>query len=439
MDIQNFQVKGADSGETIMNYLSTRNPLLSHSLSEAIKQGLAANGGLFIPEFLPKNTSLLEELPYSEFAFQLLKVFYKDDHLAPFLRNICTKTFNFPVPLRQITENTSVLELFHGSTCSFKDFGARFLAENLSCINSCQKTILVATSGDTGAAVASAFYGKNNYKVIILYPTGKISAKQEQQMTCWDENIYSFSVNGNFDQCQNLVKLALQDPICRSMTDLSSANSINIGRLLPQMTYYAYSSLQFARNAKTEAGYIIPSGNLGNATAAYWAKTMGFPIREIILATNENRVISDYLKEGKYNPRASIKTLANAMDVGNPSNFERLNQLFGSFAIFKENVTSFSVDNEKIRQTIDHIYQHYQYICCPHTATAFYARSQLDSKPWIVVATADPCKFDELIEPIINRKVPMALELEKLLAKKHRVNYLEPNLEEFRKLLRMIL
>ena len=214
---------------------------------------------------------------------------------------------------------------------SFKDFGAHFLAECLNTLTNCKKTILVATSGDTGSAVASAFYGKLNYRVIILYPDGQISAKQEHQMTCWDRNIFAFAVNGNFDQCQQLVKSAFCDPIWQSSEGLSSANSINIGRLLPQITYYASSSLKFYRKYGKKPGFIIPSGNLGNATAAFWAKAIGFPIREIVLATNANQVITDYLNSGSYQSRQSITTVANAMDVGDPSNLERLNHLFDSF------------------------------------------------------------------------------------------------------------
>lgn len=422
-----------------MNYVSSRNRLYSLSLSAAIQEGLARDGGLFLPEQMPfiKNPVCLSTMSLPEFASALLEDFFKGDALASSLKSVCERTFNFIVPLKELDENTAVLELFHGPTCSFKDFGARFLAECLNSMSNCKKTILVATSGDTGSAVASAFHRKTNFKVIILYPQDQISAKQEKQMTSWDDNILACAVKGNFDQCQQLVKAAFQDPYCQSLADLSSANSINIGRLLPQMTYYARSSLQFYNKTGLKAGFIIPSGNLGNATAAYWAKAMGFPIRQIVLATNANRVISDYLEKGHYETRPGIKTLANAMDVGNPNNFERLARLFGSFKDFKENVRAFSVSDETIRQTIDRIYKQYNYICCPHTATAFHVRSQLDSQAWIVVSTADPCKFDELIEPIINSKVPLAPQLEKLLEKPNKVTVIDANLEEIRKLLKM--
>lgn len=413
-----------------MNYTSTRNQNIAFPLSAAIQQGLAMDGGLFVPEHMPviDYTHFLPENTYAGFAHKLLDVFFKADKLGESLAAICERTFNFPVPLKQINHNTFALELFHGPTSSFKDFGARFLAECLCAIPDCKKTILVATSGDTGSAVASAFYQQENYRVIILYPDGQISAKQEHQITCWGDNIFAFAVNGNFDQCQQLVKSAFTNPDWLS-PGLGSANSINIGRLLPQLTWYAYSSLQFYREYACQPGFIIPTGNLGNATAALWAKAMGFPIREIVLATNANRVIPDYLKSGHYQPRVGIATLANAMDVGNPSNMERMNHLFSTFRAIKNNVSAFSVNDDDIKQTIQHIYKHYHYISCPHTATAFHVREQLDNHPWIVVATADPCKFDDVIEPIIHTKIPVAPQLQALLKKTSKIIRVEASLD----------
>ncbi|WP_419418390.1 threonine synthase [Legionella sp. D16C41] len=423
-----------------MRYLSTRNKLDFFSLSQAMQSGLAPDGGLFIPETIPIITNQLDlaDLNFTEFSSQLLDGFFVNDLLKLELNNICKKVFNFPIPTLKINRNTFVLELFHGPTCSFKDFGARFLAECLNLIEDDKKIILVATSGDTGSAVASAFYQKKNYQVIILYPQGQISAKQEQQITCWDENIFSFAIHGTFDQCQQLVKLAFQDLNCQAITKLGSANSINIGRLLPQMTYYAYSSLQFYLKNKQEPGFIIPSGNLGNATAAYWAKAMGFPIRRIVLATNANRVISDYLTNGHYNPKQSITTIANAMDVGNPSNFERLKHLFISFKDFYNHVTAIAVDDSLIYNTIAHIYKQYNYICCPHTATAFYVRNHLDNGPWIIASTADPAKFDNIIEPIISSPIAVVPQLLNLLDKPNKIFKLEPNLQALQKVLSSI-
>ncbi|MBA2655934.1 MAG: threonine synthase [Tatlockia sp.] len=419
-----------------MNFISTRNRAIIKTLSTAIETGLAADGGLFVPETMPiiDKSWFSLELSYPMFASKLLAHFFNGDALATQLDSFCKRAFNFPIPLQQLDDNLFVLELFHGPTSSFKDLGARFLAECLSETANCQKTILVATSGDTGSAVASAFHRKLNYRAVILYPDKQISAMQEQQMTCWDENIFAFAVNGNFDQCQQLVKSAFLDPHWQEAGGLSSANSINIARLLAQMTYYAYSSMQFFKKFKENSGFIIPSGNLGNATAAYWAKAMGFPIREIVLATNANQVLSDYLNNAHYQSQPSIRTLANAMDVGNPSNLERLNHLFDSFELFKKNVSAISVNDDAIRETIQEIYNHYHYISCPHTATAFHVQTKLANKPWIVVATADPFKFHELIEPLLTIKIPISPQLKSLIKSPSIIRRVNANLDDIKKL-----
>jgi len=419
-----------------MNFISTRNPAIARTLSAAIQEGLAADGGLFVPESMPEVDSdcFPPELSYPTFASRLLTHFFNTDPLASKLDAMCQRAFNFPVPLKQLDHHLFVLELFHGPTSSFKDIGARFLAECLNETADGQKTILVATSGDTGSAVASAFHGKLHYRAVILYPDGQVSANQAHQMTCWDENIFAFAVDGNFDHCQQLVKSAFFDPEWQAAR-LSSANSINIGRLLPQMTYYAWCSLQFYRTHGVKPGFIIPSGNLGNATAAYWAKAMGFPIREIQLTTNANRVLPDYLSSAHYEPKPGIKTIANAMDVGDPSNLERLNHLFNQFETLKKQVKAMSVTDDAIRKTIVQIYKHHQYISCPHTATAFHAHSQLDDQAWIVVATADPCKFTEIIEPLINVQVPLAPQLKQLLDMPNKIRRVSASLAAIKKLL----
>ncbi len=334
-----------------------------------------------------------------------------------------------------------MLNLCCGPTLSFKDFGARFLAECIHSLSTQFKTtIMVATSGDTGSAVASAFYEKENIQVILLYPKGKVSKKQEHQLNCWDKNILSLAVDGTFDDCQKLVKDAFNNNFFKNTMRLSSANSINIGRLLPQICYYAYTSVKYVAQYKTAPGFIIPTGNLGNATAAFWAKEMGFPIREIVLSTNENKVLEDYISTGDYKPRKSILTLANAMDVGNPSNFERLASLFPTYELFKKNVSVTSVSNKQIEETIKDVFNQYNTIICPHTATAFYARKQLSNSqnnsvdsPWIVVSTADPCKFDDIIEPIIQKKVPLAPQMEELLIRDVQYKNIAPNLEEVKR------
>lgn len=420
-----------------MYFVSTRNKEIRKTLSQAIHHALADDGGLFVPEYLPKVDlqQFTPDLTYPDFAQKILQPFFVDDPLAGKLSQLCNDAFVFPLPLKKINDNTFMLELFHGPTSSFKDFGARFLAECLNVMSAQQKTtIMVATSGDTGSAVASAFYQKSNINVIILYPDKQISDRQQHQITCWDNNILALAVDGTFDDCQHLVKTAFQDSWWQTNMHLSSANSINIGRLLPQIVYYAYSSVQFYHRYKIFPGFIVPTGNLGNATAGYWAKMMGFPIRDIVIATNANKVISDYLDTGEYHPRKSIQTLANAMDVGNPSNFERLQHLFNTHDAFKHNVKAISVNDDEIRQTIKDIYTQYSIIICPHTATSCFARQQLSAQPWIVVATADPSKFETIIEPIIETKVPIAPQLKALLNKPTLILKVGKKLEDVKKI-----
>lgn len=397
-----------------MRYLSTRGSDLI-IFEQAIQQGLAADGGLYVPENFP--LIKLNEQPYAQLATTLLNPFVKGSKLENEMSNICDQAFNFPVPLTSLNKNTQLLELFHGPTLAFKDFGARFLAECMNRLATQKTTLMIATSGDTGSAVASAFHGKENIQVVILYPMGKISQRQAHQITCWGDNILPLAVQGTFDDCQALVKAAFSNEKWQAYTHLSTANSINIGRLLPQMAYYAYSSLQYLQQYGTGARFIVPSGNLGNVTAAFWAKQIGCPIAKIVVATNANSIVPDYIRTGEYQPKRSIETLANAMDVGNPSNFERLNYLFKTHEKFAENMPAFAVNDQQITDTIQDIYKKYNKIICPHTATACYVRNQLSDKPWIVVATAHASKFEETIEPMLNIKIPVPPSLQLLLNK----------------------
>lgn len=405
-----------------MFFYSTRDKNNHKTVSQAILQGLAEDGGLFVPEYFPQIDwkSFDPNLSYPEFAAQILKDYFSGDELENQLKDICRGAFNFPLPVVRLDKNTYVMELIHGPTLSFKDFGARFLAECMSRLSKERKTtIIVATSGDTGSAVAGAFYQKPNVDVVVMFPKGQISKRQEQQITCWGENILAVAVRGTFDDCQKIVKQSFGDEWWTSRSHLSSANSINIARLLPQLTYYAYTSWQFFLTHGQKAGYIIPTGNVGNSTACYWAKAMGFPIREIVLATNANRVISDYIENGKFNPQPSIATIANAMDVGNPSNFERLRHLYPELTEFRNNVKSFSVNDNIIRDTIKEVKEQFDYIVCPHTATGYYARKQLaQDQPWIIAATAAPCKFETIIEPLLGLTLPVAPQLTELLDRK---------------------
>ncbi len=406
-----------------MKYVSTRSSSISSSLSLAIERGLAEDSGLYVPELLPK--VFLEDVRDADslprMAVKLLARFFEGDVLASALATISAEALNFPTPLEPINENTAVLELFHGPTAAFKDVGARFLAGCFGVLpTDSPRTILVATSGDTGGAVASAFHGRPGVEVAILFPSGGVSPLQEKQLTCWEGNVRSFKVRGTFDDCQRLVKTAFA---ARGTADeipnrhLTSANSINIGRLLPQMVYYAWSSVQYLSRTGQAPGFVIPTGNVGNAMAAIWVTAMGLPIREIVLATNANRVVPDYLDQGIFKPQPSIKTLANAMDVGNPSNLERFMTLTARDGSLRDRIRAVSINDATIREAILAGPSRYGRIWCPHTAVAVHAREMQSSAHWIVVSTAHPAKFGEIVEPLLGQTVVMPPQLRALLDK----------------------
>ena len=401
-----------------MYYYSTRDKerAVKLSASQAILKGLAADGGLFVPSVLPALSDKVSlSLSYADFAAEVLKPFFEGDELYDELADICRGAFSFPVVLNEL-KDVSVLELFHGPTSAFKDFGARFLAfsmEKLLVRKGEKLCILVATSGDTGGAVASAFHKRQNLSVKVLFPKGRVAERQRRQLTCWDDNISSFEVRGSFDDCQRMVKSAFVDP---SLSGLSSANSINLGRLLPQMVYYVYASMLYKERTGKEPVIIIPSGNVGNCTGAYWAKAIGAPIKRIVLAVNANTTIPEYLESGEYKPRDSVRTLANAMDVGAPSNMERLFSLFPSYEEMKANVSAWSVSDEAIKKTIVGEYKKEGYVLCPHTACAERVRlDHFDAEPVIIVSTAHPAKFDTVVEPLIGATVPMPAALADLV------------------------
>src|SRR5271154_1342259 len=322
-----------------LKFVSSRGASPAVSLSEAIAQGLAPDGGLYIPTRLPAvdPAGIAEVSRLPEVARAALAGFFAGDRLQPLLGQIADAALDVPAPTTAVAgcpDPLFALELFHGPTAAFKDFGARFLAESLQRLETpapSPLTILVATSGDTGGAVAAAFHGRPWVRVVILYPAGLVSPRQEQQLTCWGDNVTSLRIAGTFDDCQRLVKEAFGDSQLSRRHRFSSANSINIGRLLPQMVYYAASSLDIERRTGAKASYIIPAGNLGNAFAAVWARELGFPIDRLILAHNANRTVPDFFKTGEWRPRPSVATLASAMDVGNPSNMERIRALYATF------------------------------------------------------------------------------------------------------------
>ncbi|MBV8741834.1 MAG: threonine synthase [Sinobacteraceae bacterium] len=438
------------TAETLpLRYHSTRDPEARVLFSQALLQGLAPDGGLYVPTCWPKLSprEFTGVSRLADFAGKLLTPFLGDDPLLGELQPIVTEAFNFPAPLIELEADgaLSVLELFHGPTAAFKDFGARFLAAGFARLRATATTpllILVATSGDTGGAVAAAFHRRPGVRVGVLFPKGLVSPIQQRQLTCWGDNVQSCAVRGTFDDCQKLVKQAFLDESWRGEVQLSSANSINLGRLLPQAVYYAASSLQVWQRYGEPASYVIPSGNLGNALACIWARQVGLPIDRIVLAHNANRTVPEFLQSGSWQPRASIATLASAMDVGEPSNMERLRSLFPQLSALRTAVTADSVDDEHIRTRIRRGFDEYGQIWCPHTATGaevfarLRARGVIRNGHWILVATAHPAKFAEIVEPLIARPVQVPESLAALLARQTQCIEIEPQLSALRSALR---
>lgn len=412
-----------------MQYISTRGgaPV---GIETAIMSGTAPDGGLYVPISLPATQPAdfagRETLP--DIAEQLLMPFFAGSTLAGRLGDICRQALDFPVPLRELESGQlSVLELFHGPTAAFKDVGARFLAATMERIVDDGRfatppvTIMVATSGDTGGAVASAYHRRPGMRVVVLFPLGRVSPRQQHQLTCWGDNVTSLAVRGEFDDCQRLVKEAFADQQLASTHRLCSANSINVGRLLPQAAYYAKASLEHWRKTGQPLSFVIPTGNLGNGFACVWARRLGLPIDRIVLATNANTPIEDYLATGQWLPRPSIATLASAMDVGNPSNMERLRQLCGDITNLREEVSAVAVSDAEIRSSLSDEFRRHGIAWCPHTATGLHvyrglSAAQRGQRHWVVVATAHAAKFDTIVEPLLGCDIPPPAELAALLA-----------------------
>ena len=409
-----------------MQFASTRRKAPDVGFSAALAQGLAPDGGLYVPETWPSLdiAALPDPSSLPAIAERFIGAFASGDALAPEVGDIVREAFNFPAPLVPLDADghLGVLELFHGPTAAFKDFGARFLAACLTRIRRGQPRplrILVATSGDTGGAVAAAFHRKPGIEVVVLFPKGLVSPTQQQQLTCWSDNITSLAVQGSFDDCQRMVKEAFLDARLREEAELSSANSINLGRLLPQAVYYAATSLAVWRRHGEKASFIIPSGNLGNSVACVWARRMGLPIGDIVLAHNANRTVTDYLQTGTLHPRPSIATLASAMDVGSPSNLERMSALYPDATQLGAALSAVSIDDEAIRARIRTDYVRFGQVWCPHTATAAETWARMSperqaSRRWVLVSTAHPAKFREIVEPLIGRPVEVPDNLRRL-------------------------
>jgi threonine synthase len=446
----------------MMRFVSTRNPALEAGFVEALEQGLAPDGGLYVPHEWPTfspgqlaadvgvEPARTSSRALTRLASSILAPFAAGSRLAASLAEIAAEAFSFDAPLTPLDARAaataqesetpvSVLELFHGPTAAFKDFGARFLAASFARLKAPERTltILVATSGDTGGAVAAAFHERPGIEVVVLYPKGLVSPTQERQLTCWGGNVRSLAVRGTFDDCQRLAKEALLDRQLRKHRVLSSANSINLGRLLPQVVYYAAASLAVWQVKGEAPSFVVPSGNLGNALACIWARRMGLPIADIVLAHNANRTVPEFLRTGRWRPRPSVATLASAMDVGDPSNMERLNALYPQLAELRGAVEADAVDDVEIRAAIRSAFARFGRILCPHTATALEVYERLPAerrtgRPWILVATAHPAKFPETIEPLIGCPVPVPDSLARLYARPASSRELAPELSALR-------
>jgi threonine synthase len=393
-----------------MRYVSTRGRAAPVSLSSAIAAGLAPDGGLFVPEAMPRVGKLAAGGYLAGTAAAMLAPFFEGDALAGDLEAICAEAFAHPAPRRELRiAGAHLLELFHGPTAAFKDFGARFLAAcivRLRAQDDRPLTILVATSGDTGAAVGAAFHGLPGVRVAILYPDNRVSPRQAHQLGSFGGNVRALRVEGSFDDCQRLVKGALGDPALQADVPLSSANSISLGRLLPQMAYFGHAALH-AEDGPMHV--IVPTGNLGNAVACLWAREIGLPIGEVVFACNANDTLPEFFAGQPYRARDAVATIANAMDVGAPSNFERLSHLFGGEDQARLNGSAHAIDDATIRDTIRRHAASDGEVFCPHTATAIRVFEQRrlagDPRAWTMAATAHPAKFDTIVEPLIGREV----------------------------------
>lgn len=401
-----------------MKFYSTKNKDHLVDLATAVLKSLPPDNGLYMPVTIPRFDDefiqSLEQKSFVDIAYAIAYPYLSENFSGSEILDITETAINFPAPVESLSERIHLLELFHGPSLAFKDFGARFMAAVMGHLvknEDRQLTILVATSGDTGGAVASGFLGVDNVEVIILYPKGKVSPLQEKQLTTLGQNIQSLEVDGSFDDCQALVKQAFLDSEVNNQYLLSSANSINISRLIPQSFYYfeAYKQL---KDKNIPVNFCIPSGNFGNLTAGILAKRMGLPINHLIAATNANDIVPRYLKNGEYLPRLSVATISNAMDVGNPSNFRRMEDLFAyEWHSMKTDIVGYSYTDEQTRQAVVEVKENHNYIIDPHGAVAYLgAQEYLKEHPneqVIALETAHPAKFLPVINPLLGEiKIP---------------------------------
>ena len=434
-----------------MKYYSTKDKTHQVNFQTALLTGIAPDGGLYVPDQIPTllNTNnhpqkqRLAAMTFPELAYTIAKPFIDGEIPDQELRTICQEAYHFDIPLIKLENNHNILELFHGPTAAFKDFAARFMAQ---CTNyflkqtTTQKTILVATSGDTGGAIGNGFLGQENIKVYILYPKGGVSPIQEKQLTTMGQNVQALEINGNFDDCQRLVKEAFLDTKLNSAHHLMSANSINIGRVIPQSFYYAWTSLLQSKSENHQTTQLplvfsVPSGNFGNLTGGLWAQAMGFPIHKFIAANNANHPFFDYWKTGTFTPIPSVHTISNAMDIGHPNNYYRIHHLFqANQDLVKEKIWATHFNDQQTKNKIKETFEKYKYIACPHTAVALLGTEAFQNEwgtnyHFVTVSTAHPAKFPEVVETIIDQKIEIPPSLKTAFKKEKKAIELAPTLE----------
>lgn len=431
-----------------MKFYSTNNKALAVSFKDAVFNSLPADKGLYMPEQIPQMDPLfiknIQQYSLQEIALEVASTLLDNDIPKPDLKKIVDEAINFEVPIKFLNDSTAVLELFHGPSYAFKDFGARFMSRIMGYFSKADDKlldVLVATSGDTGGAVALGFLGVEGTRVTILYPKGKVSEVQELQLTTNGKNIRALEVDGTFDDCQALVKQAFNDEALNQTLRLTSANSINIARLIPQTFYYFYAYAQLKSQSINEVVFTVPSGNFGNIGAGLLAYKMGLPVKHFVAATNVNDTVPRFLVSGQYEPKPSIQTLSNAMDVGNPSNWVRIQDLFaGNIAELKAMLSSYTFTDEETKEGMNKLVQESNYIACPHTAIAWlgakaYAKENPGHYASVFLSTAHPCKFPDAIDPEVFKEIALPDGAKTLQGKEKLAEPLEVDFEAFKRYL----
>ena len=428
-----------------MKFYSTNNRNHSLGFGAAVEKGLAADNGLYFPETIPILSSDfindLHTFSKDEIGVEVMRHFTSEDISIEELKRIVRETLDFDFPLKEVSKDVFSLELFHGPTMAFKDVGARFMSRSLQAIAKRDSVVLVATSGDTGSAVANGFYKIPGIKVVLLYPSGKISQIQEMQLTTLGENITALQVDGVFDDCQALVKKAFLDEELNKKLALTSANSINIARWLPQSIYYFLAVAEARRQGFEEVVFSVPSGNLGNITAGMVGAKMGLPVKKFIAATNMNKIVPDYLTSGVYSPVASVPTISNAMDVGAPSNFVRLTEMYSnSHEGITHDLEGYYLNDDQTKKVMKTCYEENEYVLDPHGAIAYDAllKSGLtnDKTCGIFLETAHPAKFKDIVDDALDIDLPLPKKLKEIVNNKKTAVKMKNSYEDFEDFLR---